>query len=296
MIGELTGAAAVCCIALAVRAIVLLRRPTAVGRLQLAPELDPRARRSGPTRALVDALGRRLGPTLLARMGERRRESIQRRLDLAGRPGGMHLGRYAEIQATILTVAVVLAGLFALLGSLRESVLILVLGVFALDLWLRRTGRKRQDQIERDLPDFVDILAVTVRAGVGYRSALERVSRSLSGPASEEIQQALREMELGATRREAFMDLRDRNASPTLDSFVTAQLQAEELGVPLADALEAIAADTRRAAAQAARRRAQRTTPRITLISAVVLLPATLLLLIGGLVFGSGISFSGVLG
>ena len=85
------------------------------------------------------------------------------------------------------------------------------------------------DALERDLPDFVDILSITVRAGTGYRAALDRVSASLSGPPAEEIRLTLRQMDLGATRREAFEALRKRNDSRTLDIFVGAQLQAEDL-------------------------------------------------------------------
>ena len=124
----------------------------------------------------------------------------------------------------------------------------------------------RQEQIERDLPDFLDILAVTVRAGLGYRLALGRVAEALGGPVGEEMLVALRQMALGASRGAAFEALRDRNASEQLWSFVAAQLQAEELGVPLSEALNDIATDMRRAAHQAARRRAARATPRVSLI------------------------------
>ena len=96
-------------------------------------------------------------------------------------------------------------------------------------------------------------------------------------------------MDLGATRREAFQKLRERNDSKTLDNFVAAQLQAEELGTPLADALASIAADTRRMAAQTARRRAQRAAPRITLTAIALLLPATMILIGVGIYIGSGI-------
>jgi tight adherence protein C len=146
------------------------------------------------------------------------------------------------------------------------------------------------------MPDFIDILAVTVRAGIGYRGALERVATSLSGPPAEELLTTLRQMDLGATRREAFEALRARNDSRTLDRFVAVQLQAEELGVPLADALASIAEDTRRAAAQAARRRAQRASPRIALIGATILLPATMILIVAGMFIGSGVNFSHLLG
>ena len=168
------------------------------------------------------------------------------------------------------------------------------MGWIGIDTWLSRTGRRRQAQLERDIPDFIDILAITVRAGIGYRAALHRVGTSLSGPAADEVLATLRQMDLGATRREAFEGLRSRNRSPTLDSFVAAQLQAEELGVPLADALGSIAADTRRAAAQAARTRAQRAAPRITIVVSL-LLPATMLLIGVGMYIGTGISVSHLL-
>ena len=93
--------------------------------------------------------------------------------------------------------------------------------------------------------------------------ALQRVAEALGGPVGEEMLTALRQMELGATRREAFLALRARNDSESLSTFVGAQLQAEELGVPLSEALNDIAQDMRRAAAQDARRRAARAAPRI---------------------------------
>ena len=83
------------------------------------------------------------------------------------------------------------------------------------------------------------------------------MAESLGGPVGEEMLVALRQMELGASRRAAFEALRERNASEQLTSFVAAQLQAEELGVPLSEALNDIAADMRRAAHQPARRRAR---------------------------------------
>lgn len=292
----LTGLAAACCCGVIVRGLVLMRTRSAVERRELRAELTAAQPRRGPTRQLIDALGARLGPSLLARMTPKRQEGVRRRLDLAGRPGGMILERYAELQAALLILGVVLAVFFAAIGSWPMGLLLALMGWFGVDLWLRRTGRKRQERIERDLPDFIDILAITVRAGAGYRAALERVSQSLSGPVTEEVLQTLRQMDLGATRREAFEALRARNGSPTMDSFVAAQLQAEELGVPLADALASIAEDTRRAAAQQARRRAQRATPRITLIAIALLLPATIMLILTGMIIGSGVNFSHVLG
>lgn len=292
----LAGLASACCAGVGIRGLVLMRAPSRVERRELVDQRVERRERRGPTRQLIDLLGARLGPRLLARMGPRMRDSIVKRLDLAGRPGGIDLERYAELKAALLAIGALLAVLFITIGSWFTAVLCLALGWIGIDTWLSRTGRRRQAQLERDIPDFIDILSITVRAGVGYRAALHRVGSSLSGPAAEEVLGTLRQMDLGATRREAFEGLRRRNRSQTLDSFVAAQLQAEELGVPLADALASIAADTRRAAAQAARTRAQRAAPRITLIGVALLLPATMLLIGVGMYIGSGISVSHLLG
>ena len=292
----LAGLASACCVAVGIRGLVLMRSPSRVERRELVDHRVERRERRGPTRQLIDLLGARLGPRLLTRMGPRMRDGVIRRLDLAGRPGGIDLERYAELKAAMVAIGVVLAILFLTLGSWFTAVLCLVFGWIGIDTWLSRTGRRRQAQLERDIPDFIDILSITVRAGTGYRAALHRVGTSLSGPAAEEVLATLRQMDLGATRREAFEGLRSRNRSQTLDSFVAAQLQAEELGVPLADALASIAADTRRAASQAARTRAQRAAPRITLIGVALLLPATMLLIGVGMYIGSGITVSHLLG
>lgn len=288
----LTALAGTACCAVALRGWILMRSPSAAERRELHGRHRGRRSRPGPTRRLVDALGAALGPRLLGRMSMSRRERVQRRLDLAGSPGGMTLTRYAELRAAFLALGAAGALIFLLLGSLFVALMCLVLSALALDWWLSGVGRRRQRQLERDIPDFIDVLAITVRAGVGYRAALERVATSLEGPPSEEIIRTLRQMELGAMRREAFEALRARNESRTLASFVAAQLQAEELGVPLADALAGIAADTRQAAAQEARQRAQRMTPRITLIATFLLMPATMMLIVAGLIIGSGVSFT----
>ena len=269
---------------------------SAIERRELVADVHEPERRRGPMRQLIDLLGARLGSRLQLAMSERRRQAISRRLDLAGRPGGMNLESYVELKAALLALGFAIALLLGIAGSWPVALLWLVCAWLGPEVWLSRSGRLRQDRLERDMPDFIDILAITVRAGTGYRAALHRVATSLSGPAAEEILATLRQMDLGATRREAFQKLRERNNSKTLDNFVAAQLQAEELGTPLADALASIAADTRRMAAQTARRRAQRAAPRITLTAIALLLPATMILIGVGMYVGSGIHIGNLLG
>jgi tight adherence protein C len=291
----LAGALAMASVAVGLLAVPLLLDRGPVERLQALERAD-----TGPRapwyRRLFDGLAQRLGPRIVPAVRTSKRESIGRRLDLAGRPADLTVQRFVGYKAA---GAAVLGGLLLLMALGGGSFLLAVLGAgvgwFLPDVLISRAGRLRQERIERDLPDFLDILAVTVRAGLGYRLSLARVSEALGGPVGEEMLVALRQMELGASRRSAFEALRERNGSEQLSSFVAAQLQAEELGVPLSEALNDIAADMRRAAHQAARRRAARATPRVSLIVTMLIVPGTMVLVIVSIILGSGLQDAGIL-
>jgi tight adherence protein C len=218
---------------------------------------------------------------------------IRRRIDAAGRPNGMTVESYARQTVGF----VVMFGGFGLLlivsGQLIFGVLVM-LGAPQNEFVLYARARARQDDIQRTLPDFLDVLAVTVSAGLGFRHALSRVAESMPGALADEFMVALRQMELGTPRREAFEDLRKRNNSQALSQFVTAILQAEELGAPLATALMDIGADMRRESAQWAKRKAQRTTPRITAVTTALTLPAVMAIVLGSILFGSGADLGGL--
>jgi tight adherence protein C len=292
----LAGLLAIACVAVGLAGVPMVLDRGPIDRLQTRVGTDA-GERKGFFSRLVEWLVVRLGPRVAPRMRASKREAIGRRLDLAGRPWGMTVQRFVGLKAALAVLGGSLGVLYVLIGG---SPLILVLfaglGWFGPEVLVSREGRLRQERIERDLPDFLDILAVTVRAGLGYRLALTRVSEELGGPVGEEMLTALRQMSLGATRRTAFEALRERNASEQLSSFVTAQLQAEELGVPLSEALNDIAHDMRRAAHQSARRRAARATPRVSLVITSLIVPGTMILIVVSMLLGSGISESGVLG
>ena len=293
----LAGTLAAACVTVGLLGVPLLLDRGPVDRLGAGGSLAGGEARGSLLRRIVNWLAAHLGPRLAPSLRSSRREAIARRLDLAGRPAGLTVQRFVGLKGAIAVLALGLFGFLALVGgSWPLAFLAALIGWFLPEIWLSREGRLRQERIERDLPDFLDILAVTVRAGLGYRSAPQRVAEALGGPAGEEVLVALRQMDLGATRRDAFLAMRDRNSAESLGTFVGAQLQAEELGVPLSEALNDIALDMRRSAAQNARRRAARAAPRISIIVTTLIVPGAMILILASMVLGSGILSSGVLG
>jgi tight adherence protein C len=248
-----------------------------------------------PLARLVDVLALRMGPRLWHTVGPGMRMRITRLLDRAGRPGGASVETYLGRCGAFAILSLIGAGLLLLANATLAALLLLLLGLLGPWIMLSRAARLRQERQRRDLPDFLDVLSVTVRAGLSYRAALDRVAGTLGGPMGEEVITTLRQMDLGATRRAAFLALRDRNDSEALASFVSAQLQAEELGVPLAEALNDIALDVRRTAHQDARKRAQRAAPRVSLIVTTLIVPAAILLILVALFLGSDLDTSALL-
>jgi len=293
----LAGGATTACLLIAGWGVRLMRDRGPAARLQAAS--SGRSESSGRTSLvarLYDYLGDRFAPGVLGYLSENKRAAIRRKLDAAGKPGGMTLQGYAGRKAGYTIIMGGAGALFALRGSWLLGLVFIAFGWFYTDIWLSGVARARQARIERDLPDFLDILAVTVSAGVAFRSALERVSEALGGPLSEEVLTALRQMELGMSRRHALEGIRQRNSSESLNQFVTALLQAEELGVPLADALGNLAEDMRRSFYQAARRRAAKASPRVSLIVSIVIVPGAIILIVSSVIAGTDIDFGNFFG
>ncbi len=286
--GLLFGALAALFLALGLAAIPMLRDAGPVERLGgRVGGMREHTERTSVTAKLVEAMAARLGPSLAPSLRSSRREALERKLDYAGRPAGMTVQRFIGRKAALtLLLGLGLGGVLLLIGAPPIIIPMLALaGWFGPNIYLSRAGRLRQEAIERTLPDFLDILAVSVRAGLGYRYALRRVAESLGGPVGEEMLTVLRQIDLGQDRRDAFLALRERNESDSLKSFVAAQLQAEELGVPLSEALNDIAADMRRMAGQNARREAQRASPRVSLLVTTLIVPGSMILIVLSMYF-----------
>jgi len=253
-------------------------------------------RRRAEGESPLQRLARRRVPALRRMLGHERLAALQRRIDEAGRPDGLTVDGYLERTAwwALLVAPVILVLL------LQGNVLMALLGLTVpVVLPLSRVAaaqRKRRERIDRDLPDFLDVLAVTVMAGVSFRAALARVAERFHGPLADEVTLTLQQIANGASVRQAFTDLRRRSSSEPVGQFVSALLQSQELGAPLAESLRQIAADMRRDSGQRQRQAAAKTAPRVTLVTSLVLVPGALVFVVIGLYVGSDVDLGSLMG
>lgn len=288
MLGLVVAAVLLGCLGLAAAGWRMVRNPVVWERFETARHTE--AAGAPERRSLVAGLAEWVRPRAVSIAGERVLEGYRRRLQAAGRPEQVTAESFVARKATYTLLLGAVAVLLALSGNWLIGLIVVAVGFFIQDLWLRRAVRRRQHALERALPDFLDVLSITVEAGLGFQSALRRVSDATGGPLGEEVEHALQQMSLGMPRREALDALRRRNTSEILDQFVTALLQAEELGAPLAETLRDLADDLREEWYQHARREAARAAPRISMIVSFTLVPASMIVIVAAIVLSSGFS------
>ncbi len=235
-------------------------------------------------------------PWMRRLLGPQRVAAVQRRIDEAGRPDGMTVDGFLMRTAWWMILCLPLVALLLLLDETLLALLSLLIPVLLPVSRLAAAQRRRRERMDRDLPDFLDVLAVTVMAGVNFRAALSRVSQHFEGPLAEEIDLTLHQIANGASVRQAFSDLRRRSASESVGQFVSALLQSQELGAPLAESLQRIAEDMRNASGQRQRQAAAKASPRVTLVTSMVLVPGALIFIFVGLWVGLDVDFGAIFG
>jgi len=171
-------------------------------------------------------------------------ERTEKRLALAGNPGDMRTADWLGIKAI---VAVIVAAIMFILFGLLQGQILTGIGIGALGLgigyilpefWLSGRVKKRQKAILLQIPDALDLLTISVRAGLGFDAALGKVVEKLKGPLIDEFRRALAEVRVGKIRREALRDIIPRTEVMPLTNFVGAIIQAEQLGVSISKVLQ----------------------------------------------------------
>ena len=169
----------------------------------------------------------------------------EKSLAMAGNPGDLRISDWLGIKAIASGVFAVLFFLifaFALNAGVVVAILLaavgLVVGYIAPEFWLGRRVRARQKAILLQIPDALDLLTISVRAGLGFDAALAKVVEKMQGPLVDEFRRALAEVRVGKARRDALRDIIPRTEVPALTNFIGAIIQAEQLGVSISKVLQ----------------------------------------------------------
>ena len=166
-------------------------------------------------------------------------------------------------------------------STLLMSVFFAAIAYFAPDAILSGRADRRQDQIRKALPDTMDMLMISVEAGLGLDAAMGRVIQHVKGPLSDELNRVLQEMRLGMSRTEALKTLKERTKLEELDSFVVAIVKADSFGVSIANVLRAQAHELRTKRRQRAEEKAQKIPVKILFPLIFCVLPALFVVVIG---------------
>jgi tight adherence protein C len=228
-----------------------------------------------------------LGEKIAGLVPRQRAEKLRHRLLIAGVSARVGPEEFVVMQSVgagagvLLGLALSEASGYHGFGMLRLVVVLAAMGTFAPVAWLRRKQDERQGWMKRDLPDVLDLLAISVEAGLGFEAAVEVVTQHFDTPLAVELGRTLQEMELGLPRREALQNLKRRTEVPELSNFVLILVQADALGMPIGRVLRTQAVEMRLKRRQWAREKAARLPVKIMLPLTVFILPALFVVILG---------------
>ncbi|SRR5579871_1995304 len=242
-----------------------------------------------PFTELLTGLGKRLTPIGYV-------QSVKKKLVIAGKPTQADLDRFLAVRViTIALVPAVAALLFVvklLDSAISKSLLhgkmpllmfaFLALGlVLGPDATLNRKVQARQNKVRTELPDILDLLTISVEAGLGFDQALDRTISTVVGPMSEEFQRMLGEVRAGSARAEALRGLDERTDVPEVRSFVLALLQADTFGVSIGRVLRSLSDEMRVKRRQLAQEKAQKAPVKMLIPMVFCIFPALFIVVIG---------------
>ncbi|RXT13567.1 type II secretion system F family protein [Ammoniphilus sp. CFH 90114] len=228
--------------------------------------------------------------TLSDQMPSKATMALEKRLQEAGSPFQWTAVDYRLIQ--FILFGVLLVGSLAFFTYTNDSMgkvmiysfLTAALGFFYPFLYIVDKRKQRILAIEKSLSDFFDMVGVSLEAGMGLDGALYKVSKRMEGPLSKEILQALDEMKLGKSRRDAFTSLRDRVPSEPFQSVMSALIQADQFGIGMTKVLRAQTRRLREQRRQAAREKAMKAPIKMMIPMVLLIFPTLFIVILGPII------------
>jgi tight adherence protein C len=228
----------------------------------------------------------RLGSLLSRSTPQKARQDLLNKLELAGRPGNLTPEDFAAVR---LVAAAVLAAVGLLVGLLMGNPVYLVislvaatiLGYYLPVIWLKQKVDGRRSEVQKGLPDALDLLVICVDAGLGFDAALARVTDKYKNALSELLSKALREVSLGRPRLEALDEMGRNSGVEDLHNFIQAVIQSEQFGTGIGKILRIQADEMRRKRRQRAQERGAQATLKMMLPMVGCIFPTLWIVLLG---------------
>lgn len=238
-------------------------------------------------RVILPALRQMLN--IMAWMWPRNRvDSLRRRLLLAGQPGHMSTSDFIGMKGWCMILSGGgIAGVAYLLNYPRTLtamllwLLVTMICFFLPDIWLSHKIKIRQTEILSALPDALDMLVISVEAGLSFENAIIEIVQRWRNALALELMQAQREIGMGQTRRQALLAMNGRVGVPDVSAFVSAMNQAEELGVSIARVLAVQAEEMRIKRRQRAQEMANKAPIKMLFPMVFLIFPALFAVLLG---------------
>ena len=228
-------------------------------------------------RSGLEDLMRRIGGTTRRILPNALVDGLEVNLVQAGHPHGLDLPRLLGIK---ITLAVVPGVLLLLNGQLLLAVIVAGALYFLPDYWLLSIRDDRQKQIQLDAADVIDQLTICVEAGLGLDAAIARVASTTDGPLTDELRHTMSDIRAGVPRSQALRALSDRVQIPEIRQLVSALLQAQKHGVPMADTLRIQSAQMRLKRTQRTEERAARLTVKMLFPIILCFLPVFMIIIL----------------
>jgi tight adherence protein C len=180
-----------------------------------------------------------------------------------------------------LILGLVLASSSTPQTGLLAVLLFTIVGFFGPAYWITLKGRRRQDAVSADLPDALDLLAVSVEAGLGFDGAISKLTEHMEGPLIDEFELALSEIRVGESRSEALKRMAERVPAQEMASFVRSIIQADQLGISLGRLLRVQATDARLKRQAAAEEKAMKAPIKMLFPLVMFIFPAMFIVILG---------------
>jgi tight adherence protein C len=268
-----------------------LKRAAGYGTSDVGPAESSRRARRG----FLDPFWAAIAKIVVSVLPRTSRESVEKRLVSAGLAPRISADQFLAGRA-LITVFGLLLGIAMLtsspLGGIAFIFCFVYLGLFGPDVYVNSRIRGRKDRVQAALSDALDLLAVSVEAGLSFEGAVAKLVEYMTGPLIEEFALTLNEIRIGQTRADALRRMEARLDVPEVTAFVRAVIQAEQLGASMGAILRAQGSDARVHRQLAAEEKAMKLPIKMLVPMAIFILPATFIVVLGSALLKLGDTLS----